>query len=56
MQSVIKQLYDIKWYNYDKRAKHCVQLMLFRSQKTPYLTGWKMIRSNMESYKTVSLC
>lgn len=53
MQTVIKQIYEIQWYKYDKAANHCVQIMLFRAQKTPYLTGWKMIRSNMESYKTV---
>lgn len=54
MQTVVRQLYDIKWYNYDKKAQRCIQMMLFRTQKIGYLTGWKVILSNMESYKKVS--
>lgn len=54
MQTIVSQLYDIKWYNYDKTANQCVQFMIFRSQKFPYLSGMKIIRSNLESLKNVS--
>lgn len=54
MNEIGDTLYNSNWYTYPDEVKKFMIIVIARSQKTIYFTGFKMVRCTLEVFMRVS--